>query len=383
MAGTLAELKTKQFFRANFAPTTGIGRFDAECSPARGVITIETCLYLNMLDTTDEKSFATQFAQLVPQTWNDKFMFKCTKPGFDIDIKPKFRLRFESDFNESHYVVNVSESIFGKEKVSRQDYFQAKGAYKPKVAQLGGMKALAPVDFTAPILEELASLFPVHVKVPLVGGNLSPHATDTLRLVGRHLSKLNPKPTLYLKSGGSKASVNMQMVAGVLQAGGAGQIVQRKRNFKYKNEVVVTLKDDLDDAAAGAAATQFSYSSTVVHEYGHMLGLTDEYNCLSRTASDKLAELRFIDASEQYVFENLHAPGAHVMENEFADSQREQVALCHRAGVAAPQYGFKSDSIMASGRDVHPGHMVTIWECLVDMMSEYTAAADWKIVPSV
>jgi signal transduction histidine kinase len=41
MAGTLAELKTKQFFRANYAPSTGIGRFDAECSPARGTITIE------------------------------------------------------------------------------------------------------------------------------------------------------------------------------------------------------------------------------------------------------------------------------------------------------------------------------------------------------
>jgi hypothetical protein len=173
----------------------------------------------------------------------------------------------------------------------------------------------------------------------------------------------------------------MQAVAGVLQAAGAGQVIQRTRTFKYKNEVVLTLKDELDDTAVPATAVQFSYSSTVAHEYGHMLGLTDEYNCLSRTASDKLAELQFIDASEQYVFENLHAPGAMVMENEFADSQREQIALCHRAGVSAPQFGFKSDSLMSSGRDVHPGHFVTIWGCVVDMMSEYTAEGDWKIVP--
>src|SRR5262245_41391162 len=265
MTKTLAELKTQQFFRANFIPRTGIGRFDAECSPARGTMTIETCLYLNIMDATDEASFASQFAQLVPQTWNDKFMFKCTKAGFGLNIKPKFRLSYESDFNKSHYVVNVSDSIFGKDKVSRQDYYLAKGDYKPKTAQLGGVKALAPLDFTSRILEEIATLFPVHVKCPVTGGTISPHSFDTLHLVGRHLGRLNPKPPLYLQSGGDKASVNLTMVASVLQSAGAGQIIKRKRAFKYKNEVVITLKDDLDDTAAGAAAAHFSYPATVVH----------------------------------------------------------------------------------------------------------------------
>jgi hypothetical protein len=221
------------------------------------------------------------------------------------------------------------------------------------------------------------------VKCPLAGGNISPHAADTLRVIGRHIGQLNPKPPLYLKAGGSTATVNMGMVANVLQAAGAGNVIQRKRSFKYKNEVVVTLKDELDDTTVAPGGVAFSYPATVVHEYGHMLGLTDEYNCLSKTASDKLAELQFIDSKEQYVFENLHAPGAQVMENEFADSQREQIALCHEAGVSAPQFGYKTDSIMAAGRTIHPGHFVTIWECLVDMMSEYTTAGDWKIVPSV
>ena len=371
-----------QQHRANFIPRTGIGRFDVECVPATGRMTIETCLYLNIMDTTDANAFKTQFAQAVPQTWNQKWKFTCVKPGFNnLTIAPQFRLSFENDFDQAHYVVNVSESIFGKEKVSRQDYYKAKGDFKPKTAQLGGMSSLQQLDFSKDIVRDLGHLFPFHAKCPVTSGSLSPMTVETLRRLGQQIASISANFAVYLKAGGGRATVNMGMVRQVLQAAGCTNILERKRTFKYNNEVVVTLKDDLESAMPAVTPVEFSYPSTVAHEYGHMLGLVDEYNCLSRTASDKLAQLSFIAGNEQTVYENLHSPTANKMENEFADSQREQIALCKEADVSAPSFGFKSASIMSSGRVVQANHMVTIWQCLVDMMKDDTAAADWKIVP--
>ena len=45
MAGSFPELLTEKFYRINFGPRTGIGRFDCECVPLRGVMTIETALH--------------------------------------------------------------------------------------------------------------------------------------------------------------------------------------------------------------------------------------------------------------------------------------------------------------------------------------------------
>jgi hypothetical protein len=376
----LSDLTTREFFRINFVPRTNIGRFDATCAPVRGTMIIETCLYLNITDDTDAASFKNQFAQLVPQTWNGAYKFRCVKDGFNnLEIRPEFRLSFEDKFQTSHYVVNVSASMYGKEKVSRQDYFKAEGEYKPKVAQLGGMQALQPLDFSGQISQEISQLFPFHVKCPVTSGSISPQAKETLRLLGRQISSLNPNQRIYLAAGGDNKTVNMGKVEQELRDAGCTQFKKDKKLFKYKDEVVVTLKEDLGDGGVNKPL-QFSYPATVVHEYGHMLGLTDEYNCLSKTASDKLAELDFVSGSEQHVYENLHAKTANVMVGEFADSQREQIELCRLAGVPPPTFGFKSSSIMAAGRDVHPGHLVTIWQCLVDMTNDCTAAADWKII---
>jgi hypothetical protein len=383
MAGTFPELMTEKFYRINFTPRTSIGRFDCECVPSRGVMTVETALYLNFMDEglTDAQAFQTQLAQLVPQTWNNQFKFHCAKPGFAVDIKPTFRVRFESDFNESHYVVNVSDSIFGKEKVSRADYFKATGPYKPKTAQFGGMKALQPADFTGAIARELGDLFPFSVQFPIAGGALSAAMVATLQHLARQISQIDANMPVYLKAGGGMATTNMATVEHALTTGGCHRIVKRKRSFKYKHEVVVTLKDDVESRVPAVPPPSFAYPSTVVHEYGHMLGLTDEYNCLSKTAADKMSQLQLIDSSQQYAFEGLHAKGAQVMQNEFADSQREQIQLCREAGVAPPTFGFKSSSLMASGSDVQACHFVTLWQCLTEMMAGYTAPSDWKIVP--
>jgi hypothetical protein len=92
MAGTFAELD-EQFFRANYAPSTGIESFRCRMF-ARPRNHHDQDLSVPEHHGRDRrKSFATQFAQIIPQTWNDRFIFKCTKAGFDMNIKPKFRLR--------------------------------------------------------------------------------------------------------------------------------------------------------------------------------------------------------------------------------------------------------------------------------------------------
>ena len=55
--------------------------------------------------------------------------------------------------------------------------------------------------------------------------------------------------------------------------------------------VKVSLPKGLDTSAFDPTTKPlFTYPAAAVHEFGHMLGLMDEYSCLSKAASDKLLE---------------------------------------------------------------------------------------------
>ena len=88
--------------------------------------------------------------------------------------------------------------------------------------------------------------------------------------------------------------------------------------------------------------------SPAAHEFGHALGLPDEY--VNRTTG------------------NLGA------------KQTAFVNLAQQAGVAPPdRWGDRTSSVMSVGEDVLPRHYLTIWEALGQMTSPDITRNEWSI----
>ncbi len=133
--------------------------------------------------------------------------------------------------------------------------------------------------------------------------------------------------------------------------------------------VKISASREVDTSSLLDQSAVFSYPATVVHEYGHMLGLQDEYSCLSDKASAAMTELNFIDVTEQDKYEKLEfnllqGRKAKVTSPVIAAGQAAIIGLCHDAGVDIPQFSF----VLSLKRQARPVHILTglpwfsIWE---------------------
>ena len=93
----------------------------------------------------------------------------------------------------------------------------------------------------------------------------------------------------------------------------------------------------------------------VAHEYGHMLGLPDEYN--------SGGEIKGTDRKA----------------NAYAIHCQATDKLAARAGTLW-KWNERTDSLMSTGNVVNARHLITIWEAAVVATSRYTVAHHWSIV---
>ncbi len=130
------------------------------------------------------------------------------------------------------------------------------------------------------------------------------------------------------------------------------------------------------------------------HEFGHMLGLPDEY--MGRL-HPKLTERVNMD---QFIQENLQLAMKSGDPAEWTDSQKriqDQQAgvaemLRYNPDVKTPTFmdqsqfinntQVASNSIMYAGMEVMPAHYLTLWSCLAEMTWNFMDPTHWKIVPS-
>ena len=93
----------------------------------------------------------------------------------------------------------------------------------------------------------------------------------------------------------------------------------------------------------------------IAHEYGHMLGLPDEYNSGGKITGKSRKD------------------DAYAIHCQAAD------ALATRAGAVWP-WNSKTDSLMSTGNVLQARHLMTVWEAAVVATSRYTIALHWSIV---
>ena len=93
----------------------------------------------------------------------------------------------------------------------------------------------------------------------------------------------------------------------------------------------------------------------IAHEYGHMLGLPDEYN----SGGEIKGKSRKDDA--------------YAIHCQAADK------LASRAGTVW-RWNEYSDSLMSTGNRLQLRHLMTVWEAAVVATARYTIASHWSIV---
>jgi hypothetical protein len=123
------------------------------------------------------------------------------------------------------------------------------------------------------------------------------------------------------------------------------------------------------------------HRNIINHEFGHILGLPDDYFGLHRTNQDLLVGFKGVDDGNVRVIRKSmqdHCLMSTTIEdgnNVKLAMQKEFLRLCVAAGTPPPNLGRNSISIMSYGSYIAPSHMVTLWECLRKMTKQ-----SWKIV---
>ncbi|MFO7855854.1 MAG: hypothetical protein R6V44_11655 [Paracoccaceae bacterium] len=364
----------------NFEPKTGVGRFDLRYR--RGSLRVKVKLHVNEVGGSDSTEFQRRFGPMVKEWWETSYGFESD----DDRVFPDFDIRYVDRMEDAHFVVNVMEGDGGSESIGRDVYYKMRDhdGFAPVTANLF-TGSVQHVDTSGDLIRDLRASLPYYVDTP--GGQLSRHAGEQLRVLGRQLKMADPNISLLVTGYGAQKSLSRQRVAQILWQCGITKIANRKSKkwFASNNPHTNTsdyVKVSLDVGLGAVDVSKlplFSYPAAAVHEFGHMLGLQDEYHCLARQGADKLAELNFVRPEEKGFFEDFHPSTTGETADRPANGQAEYIIYCSRASVAPPHFGQHSVSIMSSGSEFRPCHFVTIWAALV----EATGAddADWRIVP--
>lgn len=376
-----------------FLPATGVGRFNAKRNANSLRIKHRLSIVsdaITPVSAGELTQFQQDFQALVTQHWEGKFMLQ--RGG--VNVRPTFVLKFLAAAEEAqaHFVINLKNSQGGSESVSRDASYKYKamGAAAPRSTSFMTGSIQQP-NSAALIAADLPKLFPYYVD--FIGGNMSPQTRSQVETLLRQIARLNPQPKIYVTGYGTNANTYQQNTMALLTQCGLNKVEARSSNKIFipskwgststskmsgrSDYAKISLKKDLDTQSFLAQTAVYSYPATVVHEYGHMLGLQDEYNCLSSQAAAQMVQLHMIDASEQQKFENFHYNGAAAPSARVATGQEEFVKACARANVEVPSFGRQTTSIMASGSEFYPAHFVWVREALVQI----TGQNDWAIVP--
>lgn len=376
-----------------YRPLTGVGRFEAGLNGNSLKIKHRLSIVASTMKPVSVNELATfkqDFQNLVTTHWEAKYMFQ----RLGVNVKPTFELDFVADAQQAtaHFVVNLANSAGGSENVGRDaaQKHVALGAAAPRTTSFMTGSTAQPAS-AGLIAADIPRMFPYYVD--FYGGNISPQTKTQVESLMKQVAKINPQPKFFVTAYGNGATTNQRAVMTLLQQCGLTRVEARSSNKIFiptkwgttstskmsgrSDYVKISTKDDIDAQSILAQSTLYSYPATIVHEYGHMLGLQDEYHCLSSQAAAQLVALHLIDATEQTKYENFHFNGANPPSATVANGQDEFVKACARANVEVPTFGRQTMSIMSAGSEFWPAHFVWLREALMQL----TGQNDWVIVP--
>ena len=123
--------------------------------------------------------------------------------------------------------------------------------------------------------------------------------------------------------------------------------------------------------------------AVVAHEFGHMVGLPDEYVCMHAMTSDAMenvyamttGEVKTFKGSGMQIADVTQLPNGTINVPHIVRHQGAFVTLCSTAGLVPPEFGRMTPSMMSNGMVFHKHHFVTIWEAVC----QASGFKDWDI----
>lgn len=138
---------------------------------------------------------------------------------------------------------------------------------------------------------------------------------------------------------------------------GLDQIIQN--NPQQVSKAALTSQSgipvDMEAGNLGIAKDGVIHYNVMAHEFGHMIGLPDEYENPQRSATAKPAE------------------------NAKAIHKEGTLTLAQKCRIAYAPFGAFTESIMSRGTTVLKCHYVTVWQALTVMTKDFIEEEEWEI----
>jgi len=402
----LARFRTREFRTSRaHAPPGGLGCFEAHYVPVTGEmrVTVRVCPRFVSPMGEDvplavQQNFMGIFQRKVPEYWNDRFRLTLTKTGFSgITVKPVFEV-VQSALADAHYDLKIVNNRTGNICVrTGEDPALAvlKGAkwdpYRGKLSAQFNLNAIDALELTRAndICTALEKPVTIAVGTTPGQGGLSVTAMERLRTHARDVAYVfessGQKPKIAIRGPGPGGTDPAKTVGGILEHFGL------KAKYSYeKNGAAGTVTITLDRAQllkvklmANAAIHNFPQFAqyAVAHEYGHMLGLPDEYMCCGAATVGILAQRGMASDTdtERDAIKGNTTTQAQDFSGTIADQQRDYAALCGEFGIVPPQFGRANPSMMSVGHQIMACHGVTVAHAIWRMTRNYCEKKDWRI----
>jgi hypothetical protein len=397
---TKDEFFARSFSLTKHKPPTNLGYFDATYVPDRLTLRIDIrfeILFTNASAVTwtaeTQNTFKAAFAALIPEYWNNKFIIRCTKPGWtDVAAVPEFTLREAGDrhfsikaagtkgtgntavrpFGTGHNknVVDHATAIFGAQATER---------FANSATQIKGVKDALRTAFVVPVGE------------PATGGQISFAAMSHLQSfasnVGHAFAKTAQKPKLTLTAIGARSSSAADRVKLVLRTFGVENQIDASRDSIFGSSTASGVRVQWANVAeydrlfpGDEMAVPLFSQATIVHEYGHMLGLPDEYNVLCSQSVSPLVTYNMVRSEgEGQAFLGYNINRGAAASDAITENQKVFMELCGKAGLVPPPFGRPNMNVMSAGSRFEAHHCITVWDSLCKMTTDIIRPGEWQI----
>ena len=422
-----------QFSVVNWSAVTGIGNFDAIYNPQTNLMSITFKVYVEYSNhdqqwaDLDKPVWQQAAFDVVENFWSDRYLLQCTKPGWGkYRTKVKVNCVAAPEAN-AHVKIVVSKTA---PTMPTQGGGVGWGSTPPLL--LLDDKSILPKDQRAQRERIFAMrLLMMNKGIQEYGVGFVPFPANSATLDGPTLMKVldyaryvhriatddvrGIEIVLYGNTGGADGKFSLGL--GKRRAKAVEAVFQSvlrdntrtlstdssSRKAGLKSAILDTLTAHHGHAATSTSiqgvcivtrvpsdvdrAAEMNYI-VMCHEFGHMLGLPDEYMGILHP---KLTPRVNADTIISRTL-NLTATQIDPGDRKAVQQKGMHKLLKANPDVRSPTFmgqnqvidnvTVSTNSIMYSGMECLPAHYLTVWSCLAQMTAGHVAPNEWKIDPS-
>ena len=394
-------------------------------------------------EDNEQATFIQNFRDQAQSTWSERFTLNCTKVGFeDITATPIIRFQTVDNYEDAHFNHKITKNNpvmstgIGREQNDDPDRLRNVGNFILSDAVVGSQKASICRSIAGHDQNRILNLiraYNVGEDSPLRFQNngITTLNKDSQRRLTQFAQRLVatsrmgsvPVPIKVIgfdskqertfnhkNTAQARAQTIADFLTPLLQAVpnnrpnpiqtetfNTGDVNTAKKRWKrsqergkswvHEDRAEYEKLDNLSNHRHAYLTIDIGYQwqgdaySTLAHEFGHMLGNSDEYfEFGSEAIRDQTVRHLEEKGNPEDVIRaaQIATAGTRNVENT-ANTQQATFDLAEKAGVDLPEFQSKNSSIMSAGSDLLPMHYLPLWEVLGKITEPAIKPNEWRI----